>query len=193
MPQDIMLVIVLINYNFHFSLFVNKLCRNRKKKRDTVTRLRNVAVMEAQPLTRVDKGELTWGSGGSFSAASPGTHAWPLTRSQTLNLAVVMPQIVLHILDTAGRPLNILWPLFMQPVFIWCQITGQAAMTDWLHWTYQKVVHQISVWNFVPFHIFVDSHHNSSISPSNRYLDSTNLMPSKSRRSCRGKGQIGSS
>lgn len=37
-------------------------------------RLRNVAVMEAQPLTRVDKGELTWGSGGSFSAASPGTH-----------------------------------------------------------------------------------------------------------------------
>ncbi len=53
--------------------------------------------MEAQPPTLVD-GELAWGSGGSFFAASPGTRVWPLTRPRTLNLAVVMPQIVPQIL-----------------------------------------------------------------------------------------------
>lgn len=154
-----------------------------------------------------------------YFAASPRTHVWPLTRSQTLNLAVAS-----RASDSSAdsrhhrQALNIYWLVFMQPLFIWSQITGQAALLiDW--WDSSEVsLHtqisaaSVSVWNCCicrfsvclflctylscvwGFSLWSFCHFPPlsllSISRGNRYLDPANLMPSKCRRSWKAKAKL---
>lgn len=66
-----------------------------------------------------------------FLATSPRSHIWPLTRSQTLNLAVAS-RASDSSADSRHRrqALNICWLVIMQPLFI--SDHWSSCLTDWL-------------------------------------------------------------